>query len=65
MHNTRMPFAQALCPYCGKPIAWIATQSGKPVMVEREFITIATERGRLIEGKPLHVCQEGKNAGNP
>jgi len=49
-------FAKALCPHCGNPIDWIATATGKPVMVERPLVEIITERGRLAQGKLLHHC---------
>lgn len=54
----------AICEKCQKPIHWMPEWSGNVILCEREKIIVYTERGRKVEGYPLHICNGEKAGGN-
>ncbi|MBA7581680.1 hypothetical protein ES708_23588 [subsurface metagenome] len=54
----------AICENCHQPVRWVPDYSGKVVLCERNMIVVYTERGRRVEGYPLHKCKQETGGGD-
>ncbi len=55
----------SICEECQKEIRWIVDPSGNVILCETKQIIIYTERGRKVEGYPLHECKKkGQKSGS-
>ena len=54
---------KTLCKDCQQEIRWMVDYLGNVILCETKSLIVYTERGRRVEGYPLHQCKK-KEQGN-